>query len=218
MNQFFNGIKSIGFDLDNTLYQNNPKIDERIRIEIARRVLDFSPQLGNIEHAKNYLEELYRKTGSRTETLRILGFQNPGELVNDCMARANITDLIELDDKAANLIGKLSKKYNLFLITAAVENLALPRIKKIGIDPYFFSRRIFGDTALQHKKIDGSIFKYFLGESPYKSQEHVFIGDSLKGDILPAKSMGMKTIAVGSEFPEADFSVKNIYLLEDLLL
>ncbi len=218
MQEFFSRIKSVGFDLDNTLYESNPEIESRIEEKIASEAIKLIPEFKDVESMKKSLKELYKETGSRTEVFRKLGFQKPGEFVTECMARADILDLINSNAETASLIVNLSKKYHLFLITAAIENLALPRIEKMGIDYSLFKKRIFGDTALQYKKTDASIFKYFLSGSPYSAEEHVFIGDNLKGDILPAKSLGMKTIAVGSEFPEADFSVKNLSLIEKLLL
>ena len=67
-------------------------------------------------------------------------------------------------------------------------------------------------------KLDGSIFKYFLNKSPYPPEQHVYVGDSLNADIIPAKSLGMKTIAIGKDIFDADFSIKEIYNLESLLL
>ena len=71
---------------------------------------------------------------------------------------------------------------------------------------------------MPNKKIHGSIFSYFLRISEYPAHEHVYVGDNLKGDILPPKSLGMRTIAVGKEIKEADFSVEKIYDIRKLLL
>ena len=63
---------------------------------------------------------------------------------------------------------------------------------------------------MPYKKFDGSLFKVFLDQSPYENGEHIYVGDSLAADILPAKSLGMKTILIGKENSEADFSVNSI--------
>ena len=42
-------------------------------------------------------------------------------------------------------------------------------------------------------------------------------GDKLNDDILPAKRVGLKTVLVGSNSSEADYSISNIHELESLL-
>ncbi len=218
MIELFAQIKSVGFDLDNTLYQNNPEIDERIVSEIAKKILEFKPELKNLKNARGLCDQLYKETGSRTQSLKNLGLQNAGEIVYQCMEQADFVDLIRPDKKVVQLIKDIRKKYSTFLITSTVSDMAISRLKKIGLEEKLFDQILFGETAMPNKKIDGTIFSYFLERSKYSPNEHVYIGDNLKGDILPPKSLGMKTIAVGKEIPEADFSLKEIYEIRDLLL
>ena len=218
MMELFAQIKSVGFDLDNTLYQNNPEIDDRIITEIAKKILEHNPKLNNMENARNLCDKLFEEIGSRTQSLKNLGLQNAGEIVRRCMEQANFVDLIKPDKEIVQLIADIHEKYSTFLITSTVSDMAIPRLNKIGLDEKLFDYTLFGESALPNKKIDGSIFSYFLGRSKYHNHEHVYIGDNLKGDILPPKSLGMKTIAVGKNIPEADYSVEKIYDIRDLLL
>jgi len=218
MFELFAQIKSVGFDLDNTLYQNNPEIDGRIIAEIAKKILEHNPKLNNLENAKNLCDKLYEETGSRTQSLKNLGLQNAGEIVRQCMAQANFVDLIKPDKEAVQLIEDIHEKYFIFLITSTVSDMAIPRLNKIGLNEKLFDHTLFGESALPNKKIDGSIFSYFLERSRYLSNEHIYIGDNLKGDILPPKFLGMKTIAIGKKIPEANYSVEKIYDIRSLLL
>lgn len=218
MIHLFNDIKSVGFDLDNTLYQNNPEIDDRIVMEIAKEILTYNPELGSVRNARELCDNLYAETGSRTQSLKNLGFQNPGDVAYKCMERADFVDLIKQDSEVVRLINEIREKYYTFLITSTVSNLAIPRLRKIGLDEKLFDYTLFGESAMPNKKIDGSIFSYFLRISKYSPGEHVYIGDNLKADILPSRSLGMRTIAVGKEIKEADFSVEKIYDIRNLLL
>ncbi len=218
MLSLFSEIKSVGFDLDNTLYPLNSEIDERISLEIAKEILMHKPELGSIENARKLCDRLHIETGSRTQSLKNLGFQNPGEIVYRCMERADFVDLLKPDKEVVQLITELHNKYYTFLITSTVSDMAIQRLRKIGLDEKLFDYALFGESALPNKKIDGSIFSYFLERSKYFPHEHVYIGDNLKGDILPPKSLGIKTIAVGKEIPEADYSVEKIYDIRELLL
>ena len=213
----FSSIKLVGFDLDNTLYENNSDIDDRIATEIARKILDFKPEIKNLGNARDLCDKLYLETGSRTQSLKEIGIENSGEIAHECMERADFLDLIKYDAKLIDLITKINNKYSTFLITSSSSNHAIARLKKLGLDEKLFDYRIFGESALPNKKIDGSIFAYFLKMSNHLPHEHLYIGDNLKGDILPAKSLGIKTIAIGN-IPEADYSVEKIYDIRDLLL
>ena len=88
----------------------------------------------------------------------------------------------------------------------------------MGISLSLFDYTIFGDNPEGNIKIDGSIYKHFLDQSRYLPEQHVYIGDRFRADILPTKSLGMKTIAVGREINGADFSVNRIHDIERLLL
>lgn len=217
MMQIFKDIKLVGFDLDNTLYENNSEIDYRIATEIAETILKHKPELENIDNARMLCDKLYEKTGSRTQSLKELGIKNAGQIAYECMERADFLDLIQYDEKLVQLMTEIHNKYSTFLITSSFSNLAAARLRKIGLDEKLFDYILFGESAMPNKKIDGSIFSYFLKKSNYLPQEHVYIGDNLKGDILPAKSVGIRTIAIGN-IPEADYSVRKIYDIRNLLL
>lgn len=218
MIELFAQIKSVGFDLDNTLYQNNPEIDNRIVAEISKKILEYKPELNSIENARKLCDRLYKETGSRTQSLKNLGLQNAGEIVSQCIEQADFVDLIKPDKEVVQLIKDIHKEYSIFLITSAISDIAIKRLRKIGLEEKLFECTLFGESAMPNKKIDGSIFLYFLNTSKYLSYEHVYIGDNLRGDILPAKSLGMRTIAVGKNIPEADYSVEKIQDIRELLL
>ena len=46
----------------------------------------------------------------------------------------------------------------------------------------------------------------------------MFVGDREKSDILPAKKLGIKTAIVNSMSQSADYQLKTIYDLEEILL
>ncbi len=218
MNEKFNGIKAVGFDLDQTLYEADEKINSKIRIEVAKVVLKKMPNLKNIERAMEFVENMYKEIGSRTLTLRSLGFKDAENVIYECFTKADFVDLLKRDDKLVSVLSNLKNRYVTFLITGTPKDLAIPRLRKLGLDLNLFDKVVFGDSNLNVKKIDGSMFKYFLEQSIYKAIEHVYVGDSLKADIIPAKLVGMKTIAVGRIIDEADFSIDKIYEIEKLLL
>ncbi len=205
-------IKAIGFDLDQTLYPPNSEIDDLIRNEIARRILERKPELGDIKTTRLVYEQKHKTTGSWVGILKEEGFEKPDELLNEWFSFVNpgIVYLIPKDEVLRDIMSFLKKKYSLFLITNTPEDLSIPRLNKIGLEKTLFDYALFGSDPDFGSKAKGTPFKNLLNKSPYKPDEHVYVGDSLKADILPAKSYGMKTISVGSYIQEADFSIQSI--------
>ncbi|MEI6731968.1 MAG: HAD family hydrolase [archaeon] len=67
------------------------------------------------------------------------------------------------------------------------------------------------------RKPDVRVFKQICDRFEVKPSEVISIGDQLETDILPAKSLGMTTILVGSESELADYCIKSIYDLPNLM-
>jgi putative hydrolase of the HAD superfamily len=218
MHELFNKVKSIGFDLDQTLYPRNYRIDNIINKNFAMKIFEKKPELNDLKEAILFSEREYKRVGSRTQVLKNMGYKDAPEIMQSFLESPEILKILKKDFKIVALLEKIKDKYGTFLITASPKELAIQKLRKIGINPELFDISVFGDTLYAGKKSDGSIFRYFLNKSSYLPEQHVYIGDSLKADIIPAKSLGMKTIAIGEEIPEADFSIKKIYALEDILL
>jgi FMN phosphatase YigB (HAD superfamily) len=216
MHEFFKDIKSVGFDLDQTLYPSDPRIDRRIQIEIAKKILAKKPGFSSLEKALEFSERRYSETGSRTQVFEEVGYENTGEILYECLVLADILDLITRDERLVLLFDRIREKYQTFLITNNPFDLAVQKLNKLGIDYNHLTHFIFASLE-RGKKTNGRLFDYFLSHTEFSPQEHVYVGDSLKADILPAKIRGMKTIGIGA-IQEADFSVRDIYGIESLVL
>ena len=78
---------------------------------------------------------------------------------------------------------------------------------------------VYGDhEVIVGKPKDESAFRYVVEKSGIPAENHVYIGDREKADILPPKSIGMKTIAVGKEILSADASVPFVYDIKSLII
>jgi FMN phosphatase YigB (HAD superfamily) len=214
----FEGVKSVIFDLDGTLYSSNFEIDERIAKKFAQKVLDKKPELKTIEEANRYAQKRYAQTSSKSQILRELGYENVSEVMLECLSNADVLDLIKKDKKLVKLLEDLKDKYKISLLTSSPKSLAIPKLEKIGIDPKIFHTRLYGCTSPSLKKTDGSIFRFFLRSSGNLPSENAYIGDLPAADILPPKLLGMKTIIVGTQNSDADCSIEKIHDLREVLL
>jgi FMN phosphatase YigB (HAD superfamily) len=221
MHPLFQNIKSVGFDIDNTLYPPSPEIDLRIKKEVAKRILEKKPDLQTLDNALKFSEERYSELGSRAQVMRSINIPEPGKVMDDCLTKADILDLLSPNEEIISLVKEISKKYQTFLITGNPTLLALPKLERIGIPQSLFHHALYSDSE-NITKTSGLIYKQFLSQSSFPPEQHVYIGDNLKADILPTKALGMKSILVtwsnDRKEQEADASVEKIQDIKSLLL
>ena len=211
MVEIFDDIVAVGFDLDGTLYKTTPAMNNRVRTRIAEKILEKLPALESVEKSRNFFETHYKELSSGTRVLEEVGYENYREVMDECLATANIIDLIKPDMELNNILEDIHSGYITYLLTSSPEQLALKKLEKIGINPELFYVKTFSDTPYIGHKHDGTAFQYIIGATSISADDHVYIGDKLNSDILPAKKLGMRTVAVWSEIPEADYSIKNIH-------
>ena len=128
-----------------------------------------------------------------------------------------LTELEKLYDEAPAVIKALSQKYELGIIANQLDGLA-DRLDDFGLLQYF--NYIISSWDLKVMKPDLRIFQYALGKANYVPQEACMIGDRLDNDILPAKSLGMKTVWIKQGFgalqkplsksEEPDYTINNL--------
>ena len=214
----FKEVKAIGFDLDQTLYPDKQEIQDRIRTEIAKKMLEKRPELASIPQARAYFEQEYARLHSGRQVLRQLGYDGADRIMDHCVAKADIIGLIEKNDELPRILQQLKERRLLFLITSGGEELANKKLEKIGINPALFDIRVYSDTQNAGWKQDGTAFEYLLKHSRFSPELHLYVGNSLNADILPAQGIGMKTLAVWSKIPEADHSIQHINDIGRVLL
>ncbi|MDP3882370.1 MAG: HAD family hydrolase [Nanoarchaeota archaeon] len=214
-------IRAVGFDLDECLYPSSPEINGRIRDQISSRILERHAELKDVKGARAYFEAQYLQLGSGRKVLIAAGYkpEEAGQMMDLAVSQADIIDLIKEDPKTAELIQRIEKSYPLtYLLTSSPGESAQNKLRAIGIDPDVFAYRICSDNCGGLSKQEGHAFRYALEKTGVPAENHVYIGNSTKSDILPARMAGMQTIGVWSNIPEADASVMHIHELEGLLL
>lgn len=107
------------------------------------------------------------------------------------------TELEKLYEEVPAVIKALSQKYELGIIANQLDGLK-ERLEAFGLLKYF--KYIISSWDLQIMKPDIRIFEYALDKANCTPQEACMIGDRLDNDILPAKSLGMKTVWIKQGF------------------
>ena len=127
------------------------------------------------------------------------------------------TEMEKLYEEAPAVIKTLSQKYELGIIANQLDGLA-DRLDGFGLLQYF--NYIISSWDLQVMKPDIRIFEYALSKANCIPQDACMIGDRLDNDILPAKSLGMKTVWIKQGFgalqkplsksEEPDYTINNL--------
>ncbi|MBI3334545.1 HAD family hydrolase [Candidatus Pacearchaeota archaeon] len=214
-------IEAVGYDLDECLYESDPRINNRIRNRMAQDILTKMPQLDSVEKARGFFEREYVELQSGRKVLMRAGYtaQEAGRCADEAVSQAEILDLLVVDHTVARMLARIAENYKTtFLITSSPEQIALAKLNALGINLVNFRHRIYGDTSGAGHKQEGKAFEYLLSQTGLPSESHVYIGNSRKSDIIPARNAGMQTIAVWNNIPEADLFIPHIHNLEGVLL
>lgn len=114
---------------------------------------------------------------------------------------------------AAMIFKALCGKYDLSIVSNYYGNLEVI-LKEAKIFPYL--NRLLDSTIIGIRKPDPAIWKLALDQSGCKPEEFLIVGDSMKNDILPARSLGCPTIWITKELPPEGYEGDWVSSLEML--
>jgi len=122
--------------------------------------------------------------------------------------------------KSLELVKRLSKKYDLVVLSNGKRKKILARIQDLGIKP--FLKNIYLRTYFVHRKpFPTKVFK-ILNDFGLNKKEVILVGDKQYTDILVAKLSGIKSVLVTNSkkktlFIEPSYKINSILDLERLL-
>lgn len=143
------------------------------------------------------------------EALRNLGFETTKEdariLTALCVFFEEYVNSLELRPCAKQLLTRLVENYKLGLISNFTYAAAIyAGLRKLDINKYF--NAVLVSEAVGWRKPHTGIFQEALRALQATPSETVYVGDSPLEDIKGAKSLGMKTVFVPSQF----YSLKSL--------
>ena len=184
-------IKAIIWDIDGTLYQSIPRLSQAIHEDALVKI---EKKLGvDKDKAAEILETNYKRLSSTTKVLLKMGFswQEAVERLKHCFYLK--TQFIKKDPKLVLMFKKLSH-YRHFIASNNPEELCQRLLETLGLNPEIFEK-IFGNEQNTIKP-DLKFFQRILDYTGFPADQHLFVGDREKTEIIPAKRLGMKTCFV----------------------
>ena len=222
-------LKNIIFDLDNTLYdfskiweKSNKLIFEYLKYDSVVSYEEFFRLYKSVNN--ELLEEVLQGNMKLVELRNkrlMLTLEKLGILLTDEDCRFYyekqfefILESIEPDEEINSWINRLSKTYNMILLTNGKSYEQRMKLKKLGLEN-IFKLYISGETYISKPK--EKAFINVLEKENIVASETMMIGDSLHHDINPANKLGMKTCLVEKKWHFDDelkiytgYKVKNI--------
>lgn len=194
-------IKHIWFDFSDTLASVNDEAHNKLRYESYAKVVGkpVTPEL-IAEYEKLYEEH----THSNLKVFNSLG--QGSSFWSDIINAVNPKTLYRLTDP--NILEVLEEMRKIIPISV-FSNINLDKtLPALGIDPKWFTHILAASMIGAPKPaLDG--FYKMIELSALPPEEILYIGDDIGKDVMPAKTVGIKTGVVFEKMKEADFSFKD---------
>lgn len=230
----FENIKTVFFDLDNTLLDHN-----RAEKTALLRLMQQYPEIFHLLSSQAFLEVyhkinlvLWRKYGEgeiSAEELRLSRFQLTLRQLNARNDRANelSESYFEIYSRQAfvlpnaeKILKFLSRKYQLGILSNGFTATQERKLKNTQFESYFV-HKVYSCKAGAMKPAK-QIFDYARDCADAQANELIYVGDSYEIDIQGAKSAGWYAVYFNphGSFPQngqADVEIRDLLELRDLL-
>ncbi len=202
------------FDMDGTLYrfdkgQGDSFTSSRFYSDLKVHIFNFiSAQkvfsLGESKSEYVRIKEKYKGEVS-------LGMEkeygiNRYDYFLETWGKLSPVDYLELDSELPQLLNNFEGKAA--ILTAAPKVWTVKVLEYLNIAGVFGGNVFTGEPDL--RKPDPAIFRHVIGKLNALPAEVFSIGDQEETDILPAKSIGMKTVHIGNGITVADYQASDI--------
>ena len=222
-------IKALGFDLDNTLYDQCQHFYSFVR-EIAPDVAQETHlPIGVVE--QRFVEAFRVRTSYYPylfdEVTQSLGCWRK-ELVSGLIERYHEHSApLELYPGTRETLARLSRRFSLFVITDGHGGMQRRKVERLGLSPLFKVVVYTSDHGKHWQKPSPQPFRYVVGLLNVEPNQCVYVGDNPRCDFAGASETGMIAVRVlTGPFAEMvaqpedgpDYIVGNVLDVEELVL
>jgi putative hydrolase of the HAD superfamily len=220
---------AIGFDLDNTLYDQGQHMRSFFREAAAyvARAVRCDPSAAEAAFVDTWKRRTSYYPHLFDEALGLIEVSD-GDLVRVLVAlyhqhRADLT----LFHGVRELLARLRSRHALFLITDGNAEMQRGKLESLGITEAFDELVLTGAFGRAWAKPATAPFEHVLARLGGDSQDYVYVGDNPACDFYGARQLGIRTVRVMTEpfkhvappsrDHEADVVLENTIDLEQVL-
>ena len=223
-------IRFVGFDLDNTLYDQAQYMlsffrdvaDDLAPNHAKKREEIYASFVETWEERTSYYPKLF------DEALEKSGLFDEG-LLKDLVVRfRNHRPTLTLFPGVQEMLELLTKRFTLFMITDGHHTTQQTKIDVLHLAPYFQEIMMTGKYGKDWSKPSLLAYRMVLQNLGGLPGEYLYVGDNPRCDFFGAKTVGMQTVQVltqpfcrESMIPDdhaADRTIRNITELKNILL
>lgn len=226
-------LKAIIFDVDGTLYESVPALNEGIYDYWVKQVAHLKHL--SYEDAEVLYKKMQGEYKSSTRALEVLGLGDAPSIIRQAERNFSrfVRQYVKPDRKLVKLIKKLRGQFSIYTLRNGTKTGTRIRLQKLGFENKRPSHAkgfgpfddILPTVELGIMKPDSSVFENAIKIIGVPAEEIVVIGDRPEVDLVPAKKVGMKTVWVswgkqgnsGANIPGVDWVIESIYELEELV-
>ncbi len=207
-------IKTIVFDLDNTLYSE----DAGLLNEVSKRINEFICKKFNLDYedAIAHRKKFFHKYGTTLKGLMIEEGIEPEEYLK-FVHNLNTKNFLKRNEELINVLNEIKQKKIIF--TNSPKEHVLSVIKVLGIEGFFsgiYDIRFLEFNNKPQKEGYIKVIKH-AGINPKESM----MVDDYDHNLKPAKELGMTTVLVGNgndtKYPYVDYYINKITDIEKIL-
>lgn len=181
--------KYIVWDLDGTLYQNET-LGKDIKKYFFQRLKKILPHLTNQK-----FDQLTITHGSWASIVSHYAKHSEFDILDDFDRAVCRHKYLSHDPKIINIIeNKLSNYHHLILTNSALKETQ-QCLKKIGFNSKTFEKIYARDTT-KLLKPDTNIYSLITAHTHTLKIRHLFVGDSMRHDIIPAQKSGFQALPI----------------------
>ncbi|MDD5697184.1 MAG: HAD family hydrolase [Victivallaceae bacterium] len=192
-------IKVIGFDADDTLWDNQPHFDAVIA-EFTALLRPYCSETAAHEFIHRLQVENLPLYGFGAKSLTLSMTQAACRLSHYQIGAADIERIIRLGrkllampvkllDSAEDVVRRLKEKYTLILITKGDLLDQKRKLRESGLEKYFHHIEILCDKQVED-------YRELFDRLRLQPEEFVMVGNSLKSDIIPVLELNAHAVYI----------------------
>lgn len=197
-------IEYIVWDVDKTLYKNNPKLNKSFLKDVCKKLQERFNL--NSKEANKLISKKLKESDTLFQVLVGLGLKDS---INELMDNAKYEPYLRKDEKLIKMFDSL-KDYKHAIISNGTRKSCCNVLRILGLSLDIFEM-IITTEDVKNPKPNEEPFLKLLEKTGLPPEKHVYIGDLDKLDIPAPKKLGMKTILVWGKSEIADISLPTVY-------
>ncbi|TWH56665.1 2-haloacid dehalogenase [Desulfitobacterium sp. LBE] len=191
-------FRHFSMDYDDTVYELFRSIDQRLWLQQKQGELTVQDVI-NLR-----FQELFKQLQLGCSHIPL-----------QTMFQERLAEEFFTEPHAAESLGYLSARYQLFVTSNGILKTQLKRLELAGLLPYFTD--VFVSDHIGHEKPSVRFFEECLQRSRLKPSEVLLIGDSLEADMVGAQNSKMDSCWYNPKHRNTDSDVEIDYIISDLL-